>query len=147
MQLHQLKQKNKTRKSKRVGRGGKRGTYSGRGMKGQRSRSGRRLKPAIRDWIKRYPKLRGYRFKSKAKSQNSKLTVLNLDYLEKKFISGDKVTPQILLEKKIIDKIKGGIPRVKILGKGGIKKDLFIEGCTVSKKAKEEIEKAGGKIS
>lgn len=65
MQLHQLKPNNKKRKAKRVGRGGKRGTYSGKGMKGQKSRSGRKFEPIVRGLIKRYPKLRGYKFKSK----------------------------------------------------------------------------------
>jgi large subunit ribosomal protein L15 len=56
-----------------VGRGGKKGTYSGRGIKGQKSRAGKRLEPIIRSIIKRYPKLRGYRFKSeKRKTKNAK---------------------------------------------------------------------------
>lgn len=62
MQLHELRPKHKLKKRKRIGRGGKRGTYSGRGVKGQKSRSGRRFAPVIRSLIKRYPKLRGYRF-------------------------------------------------------------------------------------
>ena len=70
MQLHELKPIHKLKRKKRIGRGGKRGTYSGRGIKGQKARAGRRLKPVIRDLIKRYPKLRGYKFKSKVKSQN-----------------------------------------------------------------------------
>ncbi|GAH50871.1 unnamed protein product, partial [marine sediment metagenome] len=92
MQLHQLKPKHKLKKPKRVGRGGKRGTYSGRGLKGQRSRAGRKFKPAIRGLIKRYPKLRGYRFKSKVKSQKSKIVILNLEILEKRFNSEEKIT-------------------------------------------------------
>jgi large subunit ribosomal protein L15 len=63
MQLHEIKPTHKLKKRKRVGRGGKRGTYSGRGQKGQLSRAGRKLKPLIREIIKRYPKLRGYKFK------------------------------------------------------------------------------------
>jgi len=174
MQLHQLKPKHKLKKKKRVGRGGKRGTYSGRGIKGQRSRAGRKFKPAIRGLIKRYPKLRGYRFKSKVKSQKSKIAILNLEILEKRFNSGEKITPEILLERKIIRRIKGRLPKVKILrrgrhpsttlpqkrapltkklitratakgGKEGLP-SLIIEGCQVSKSAKEEIEKAGGSI-
>lgn len=64
MQLHEIRPLHKGKKRKRVGRGGKRGTYSGRGQKGQKSRAGRRLEPVIREIIKRYPKLRGYKFKS-----------------------------------------------------------------------------------
>ncbi len=146
MQLHELKPKYKLKKRKRIGRGGKRGTYSGKGIKGQKSRSGRRLKPIIRGVIKRYPKLRGYKFKSKAKSQRANLVILNLEILEKKFQAGEKITPELLLNKELIHKIKKRIPKIKILGKGNIKKALVIERCFVSKSAKEKIEKAGGKV-
>lgn len=146
MQLHEIKLKHKKKKKKRVGRGGKRGTYSGRGIKGQKARAGRRLKPIIREIIKRYPKLRGYKFKSKIKSQKSKLVILNLEALEKKFNSGEKINPQKLLERKIISKIKGRMPQVKILAKGELTKPLIIENCLLSKSAKEKIEKAGGEI-
>jgi len=142
MQLHQLKPKHKNKKRKRVGRGGKRGTYSGKGIKGQKSRSGRRLKPLIRSVIKRYPKLRGYRFNTKT----AKMSVVNLELLEKKFNDGDKVNPGILLEQRLIRKIKGRIASVKILGRGKITKALIIENCQASKGAREQIEKAGGKI-
>jgi len=146
VQLHQLKPIHKKKSRKKVGRGGKRGTYSGRGIKGQKSRSGRRFKPVIRELIKRYPKLKGYKFKSKVKNQKSKVVVLNLDILEKKFISGEKVTPQILLEKRMIRRIKGRMPKVKILGDGDLKKKLEIDSCVVSASAKAKIEKAGGSI-
>jgi len=142
MQLHQLRPKHKLKKRKRVGRGGKRGTYSGRGLKGQRARAGRRLKPAIRGLIKRYPKLRGYKFKRTV----SKPAVVNLETLEKKFKSNDKITPSILIEGGVIRKIKGRLPKVKILGKGKLTKALVVENCLVSKQAKEKIEKAGGKV-
>ncbi|MDD4466899.1 MAG: uL15 family ribosomal protein, partial [Candidatus Pacebacteria bacterium] len=95
MQIHELKIKNKAKKKKRVGRGGKRGTYSGRGMKGQKSRAGRKMEPLIRGSIKRYPKLKGYKFKS-----FKDIVVLNLSVLNKKFNEGEKVTPQILVSKK-----------------------------------------------
>ena len=146
MQLQQLKPIHKPKKAKRIGRGGKRGTYSGHGVKGQKSRAGKKLKPLIDEIIKKYPKLRGYRQKLKIK--NKKLKIMNLDILEKKFNAGEKVTPEILLEKKIIRRIKGKMPKVKILGRapGEMTKKLIIEGCQVSKSAKEKIEKAGGKI-
>lgn len=142
MQLHQLKP-NKRSKKKRIGRGGKRGTYSGRGVKGQKSRAGRKMQPSIRELIKRYHKLRGYRYSPLVKV----VKLINLDVLEKNFQAGDKVSPGILLKKDLIGKIKNKIPPVKILAKGVIKKKLAIEGCLVSKAAKEAIEKAGGKIS
>ena len=142
MQLHELKPIHKPKRKKRIGRGGKRGTYSGRGVKGQKARAGRRLKPAIRDFIKKYPKLRGYKFKP----LKAKLAIVNVGTLEEKFQPGDKINPQILIEKRLIRRIKGRIPEVKILGKGEIKKPLTIENCLVSKQAKEKVEKAAGKI-
>ncbi|HEY4495498.1 MAG TPA: uL15 family ribosomal protein, partial [Candidatus Paceibacterota bacterium] len=62
MQLHQLQRNKKARKGIRVGRGGKRGKTSGRGTKGQKARAGHRIRPEIRDAIKKLPKRRGYRF-------------------------------------------------------------------------------------
>jgi len=59
MQLHQISPAHSNKKGKRVGRGGKRGTYSGRGIKGQKARAGHRIRPAIRDFMMKIPKLRG----------------------------------------------------------------------------------------
>ncbi len=142
MQLHELKPTHRKKTRKRVGRGGKRGTYSGRGMKGQKSRSGRRLKPAIRSVLKRYPKLRGYRFSSRSR----KPAIVNLAELEKKFKAGGTVNPQTLLENKLIRKIKGKMPPVKILGKGKLSKSLTVEGCKISKGAADQIKKANGLV-
>ena len=142
MQLHQLQPKHKLKKRKRVGRGGKKGTYSGRGIKGQKSRAGRKMQPAMRELIKRYPKLRGYRQIVKPGLD----TNVNLKTLEKEFNTGDKITPFILFEKKIIRKIKGKIPLVKILSQGEIKKKFIIEGCETSKAARIKIEMAGGVV-
>jgi len=141
MQLHQLKPIHKPKDKKRVGRGGKRGTYCGRGVKGQKSRAGRKLKPIIREILKKYPKLRGYKFKSK-----KEIAILNLGDLEKKFKEGEKVNPEVLVEKRLVRKIEGKVPEVKILGKGKLTKKLIFENCQFSKKAKELIEKIGGKI-
>ena len=140
MQLHELKPIHKFKKPKRIGRGGKRGGPSGRGVQGKTASP-----PPIRELIKKYPKLRGYRMKfqiPKSKSQ----TIFNLDILEKKFNVGEKVTPEILLEKKIIRKIKGRMPQVKLLGGGELTKALTIEGCQASKSAKEKIKKAEGTV-
>lgn len=137
MQLHQLKPKHKSKIKKRIGRGGKRGTYCGRGVKGQKSRAGRGPRPAMRDIIKKIPKKRGYRFKSiKIKPQ-----IVNLKDLEKHFKSGGKVTPETLLEKGLIDKVKGELPEVKILGKGKLTKKLEIKNCQMSKSVKHEVAK------
>lgn len=134
--------KPKSKKKKRVGRGGKRGTYSGRGMKGQKSRTGRKLQPIVRELIKKYPKLRGYR----ARRRKKKIVGINIAILDEKFKGGEIINPKVLIEKRIIKRIKGKIPLVKILGRGKIKKKLIIKGCQVSKAAKEKIEGAEGVI-
>jgi len=127
MQLHELRSNHPAKKKKRVGRGGKRGSYSGRGIKGQKSRAGRKLKPEIRELIKRYPKLRGYKFNPR----RHKLTEVNLEILEKRFSKSDLVSPASLVEQKIIRRFKGRLPRVKILGNGQLSKALVFENCQV----------------
>lgn len=64
MQLQNLKKEYKERTKKRIGRGGKRGTYSGKGQKGQKSRAGHKIRPAIRDLVIKLPKRRGFSFKA-----------------------------------------------------------------------------------
>ena len=142
MQIHQLKPKHANRDKKRVGRGGKKGTYSGKGNKGQKSRAGRKMVPIIRELIKRYPKLRGYR--SFVLEDYS--VVVNLQTLEKTSKDGEIISPDNLIKKGIIRMIKGKRPKVKILGSGKLTKQLVVEGCKVSKTAREAIEKAGGTI-
>ncbi len=131
MQLHELKPTHKIKKKKRVGRGGKRGTYSGRGIKGQKARAGAKIRPALRDFIKKIPKKRGYRFEGRKKE---KPQIINLKDLEKYFKEGEVVNPEALLKKGLVSKIKGGkMPIVKILGQGTVTKRLKIENCLVSK--------------
>lgn len=145
MQLHNVKRKTKNKKSVQVGRGGKRGKTSGRGTKGQRARSGRKLRPEMRDIIKKLPKLRGYDFNS----INEKPTVLSLSLIEKNTKASDVVTTAFLLEKKLISKYKGKVPVVKILGNkdtASIAHKITVEGIAVSKSVKEAIEKAGGEV-
>ncbi len=72
MQFHTLKRKTKNKKSRQVGRGGTRGKTSGRGTKGQNARAGRKKRPELRDFIKRFPKLRG-RGKNSLKSFQTQL--------------------------------------------------------------------------
>ncbi|MBI2050028.1 MAG: uL15 family ribosomal protein [Candidatus Staskawiczbacteria bacterium] len=142
MQIHELKPKHNLKRKKRIGRGGKKGTYSGRGIKGQKARAGRKLVPIIRDLIKRYPKLRGYR----SFVLKNNLAVVNLDILEKISKTGDVINPVNLIKKGVIGNIKGKAPQVKILGKGKLSKKLIVENCKVSKTALEAIKKAGGTI-
>lgn len=142
MQLHQIKPKTKNKDKKRIGRGGKRGTYSGRGIKGQKARSGRKIRPQMRDVIKKIPKKRGYRFTSFGK----KPAVLNLFSLDKYFGENDEITPKTLFKKGLVKKIGGKIPAVKLLGGGELSKKLIIAGCQVSKSARSKIEKSGGNV-
>ncbi|MEA2092488.1 MAG: 50S ribosomal protein L15 [Patescibacteria group bacterium] len=140
MQIHDIKPNHKNKEKKRIGRGGKKGTYSGRGMKGQKSRAGTgKREPLIRRVLKRYPKLRGYNNASRYNVHE-----VNIFALEKHFNDGDKITPETLLEKRLIEKSKK-LP-VKILGEGETKKKLHIENCFISKTAKKVIEKTGGTV-
>lgn len=139
LQLHNIGKKKKA--NKRLGRGNAsgHGTYSGKGQKGQRARSGgkRGLKLfGFRRTLLSTPKMKG--MKPRDKSQ-----VILLSSLEKAFVNGDKVTPTALLEKKLI---RATWPSVKILvgGNDKLTKKLDIVDCHVSAAAKVLIEKAGG---
>ena len=143
MQLNQLKRKHQNKDAKRVARGGKRGKTAGRGTKGQKARAGHRMRPELRDIIKKLPKNRGY----KTQSFEVKPQPVNLALLEKHFADGDKVTPAILLTKKLVVKVGGKTPKVKILGTGSITKKVEVAGCTISASAKAAIEKVGGKVA
>ncbi|MCX6723034.1 MAG: 50S ribosomal protein L15 [Candidatus Staskawiczbacteria bacterium] len=142
MQIHELRPKHKNRTKKRIGRGGKKGTTSGKGTKGQSSRAGRKMVPIIREFIKKYPKLRGYR----AIRIENYFAIVNLEVLEKNSTDGETINPENLLKKGLISKMKGKTPRVKLLGTGKLTKKLVVENCKTSKSAKEAIEKAGGVI-
>ena len=140
MQIHELRVKTQKPK-RRVGRGGKKGTYSGRGVKGQKSRSGANINPIFEGGrstlIEHLPKMRGF------KSIHPQNQIINLEKISKFFSDGAVVNPQALREKRLIRKIK--VP-VKILGSGEITKKITFEKCLVSKSAREKIEKAGGNI-
>jgi large subunit ribosomal protein L15 len=141
MQIHEVQPKTKIQKKKRIGRGGKRGTYSGKGIKGQKSRAGAKMKPIIRDFLKRYPKLRGHNFSPLSKSS----VEVNIAVLDKVFEDGAIIEPKTLSLKGFLK--KGKKPAVKILGNGKTDKKFFVKGCMISKSAKEIIEKAGGKVT
>lgn len=142
MQLNTLKRLHPNKKARQVGRGGTRGKTSGRGGKGQTARAGNKRRPQIRDIIKKLPKLRGYRFNSGAiKYSPVNVGALNI------FDAGVAVTVEALFEKKLVRRVGGVLPVVKILGKGEITKKLSVVGCKFSNSAKEKIEKAGGSIA
>ncbi len=122
MQTHQLKRNNQRKIARRVGRGGKRGTYSGRGIKGQGARAGGKFRPEERDIIKRIPKLRGYRFPS----FRQKPAIVNLDTIERRFSPGDTISPASLVARGLVARARGRAPKVKILSRGeSLKKFIF----------------------
>ncbi len=142
LNLHTIKPKKGARKDRmRVGRGlAKKGTYSGRGAKGQRARSGGRsgLKlKGLRKVMLGIPKLRGF------KSLEEPKAVVNVGELSAAFASGAKVTPKLLRDKGLVEEIGAG---VKVLGDGELTIKITLEGCQVSAGAKTKIEKAGGKV-
>lgn len=141
LNLHTLKNSRGGRKrSQRIGRGGKRGTYSGRGLKGQRARSGGKKglkRKGLRQMLERTHKLKGF------KSISPKPETISLNVLSGSFKEGEIVSPKTLREKKIIGKNAG---RVKILAKGKIEIKLKIEGCQMSQAARTALEQAGGEL-
>lgn len=145
MQFNNLLKKTKNKKSRTVGRGGKRGKTSGRGTKGQNARAGRKKRPEQRDMIKKLPKLRG-RGSNSLKSIVSKPIGINLSSIDKKFKDGEKVSPESLIKSGLLITSGGKNPKVKILATGEINKKIELFGCSFSEKAKEKIEKVGGKV-
>ncbi len=134
--LHTIKAEKKSqKKEKRVGRGNSsgKGTYSGRGIKGQKARSGvsglKRL--GMKQILLRTPKLRGF------KSSKEKDQIVNLDKISKYYKESEVVNPKTLKEKGLIDNEKKS---VKILGKGKlIVKDLKFENVKMSKNVKKIV--------
>jgi len=132
----------------RVGRGigsGK-GKTSGRGVKGQKSRSGVAIKSFEGGQMPLYRRLpkRGFkRFNKKG------IAIINLHDLQnfikrKKIKSNEELNIKYLKDKKLIRK---DLNILKILGKGEIKEKLKVSTNFVSKSAKSKIEKAGGSIN
>ncbi len=145
MQIHNLKRKTEQKKKVQVGRGGKRGKTAGRGTKGQKARAGHKIRPEIRDMIKRLPKMRGRGVNSN-KSIKFDATPINLSSLSA-FKAGETVTPVTLVEKGVIKTFGGKYPVVKILSKGDIAASLKFRDCEVSATAKTKIEKVGGIVA
>lgn len=139
-ELHNLVKSRAKKKIKRIGRGDSsgHGTYAGRGLKGQRSRSGGRqglFRRGLTATLKGIPKKRGF------KSLSPKMAVVNLNELNNSFKEGEKVTFDILLRRKIVRYSSAGL---KILGEGKLTKKLQVSADAFSKTAKEAIVKAGG---
>ncbi len=143
MRLHDLKGAPGSRKSgRRVGRGPSsgHGKTSGRGQKGQGSRSGGTKGPAFEGGQMpihmRLPK-RGFN----NKVHGTEYATVNVKDLAR-FESGATVTPELLLESGVVSKVKDGI---KVLGSGELAVALTVRAASFSKSAVEKIEAAGGK--
>ena len=134
--------KGANKRPKRVGRGmgSGHGKTSCRGHKGQKARSGSKLRPGFEGGqmplARRVPK-RGFRNPFKKRYQ-----IINIQKLNR-FKKDSTLTPQMFQEQGII---KNTDLPVKILSTGSINKTLNIQVHAVSKQAKEKIEKAGGKV-
>ncbi|MDQ5962783.1 MAG: large subunit ribosomal protein [Patescibacteria group bacterium] len=146
MQIHQIKRVHAHKKPKLLARGGKRGKTSGRGGKGQTARAGNKRRPAMRDIIKKLPKLRGHgKNRSKSVFDRGPFAVVNVGALNV-FKAGEIVTRESLDAKGLIPQSFGRLPAVKILGSGDITVKVTVEGCDVSASAKAKIESAGGNV-
>lgn len=143
MKLHELSPApGSTKERNRVGRGTSSGNgkTSGRGHKGQNARSGGGVRPGFEGGqtplFRRLPK-RGFTNAPFKKD----LVEVNVGKLAS-FEAGTVVTPELLLERRIIRSIRDG---VKILGQGELAVALTVQANGFSSSAKEKIENAGGK--
>ena len=131
------------RARKRVGRGdgSGHGTYSGRGCKGQKSRSGYSIKPGFEGGqlplIKRLPRKRG--FTNIFRTEYSIVSINKLNIFE----PGSEVTPEKLVAAGVVKSLRHPI---KILAGGDINHALVIKANKFSAAAKAKIEAAGGKV-
>ena len=134
-------------KKMRVGRGigsGK-GKTSGRGIKGQKSRSGVAIKSFEGGQMPLYRRLPKRGFNTINKTKIAKINLEKIQtFIEQKTINSNDIIDSKLLKKlKIINK---NCQKLKILGTGEIKVKINIEADLVSKSAKEKLEKIGGSI-
>lgn len=143
MRLDTLSPAPRSRKNrKRVGRGNGSGygTYSGRGVKGQKSRAGFRMRPGFEGGqlpiIERLPRKRGF-----TNIFRTEYSVVNLSRLNA-FESGDEVTLEKMLAAGLVKSLKNP---VKVLAAGEIEHALTVKAHKFSTAAKTKIEAAGGK--
>jgi large subunit ribosomal protein L15 len=136
--------KGSTHKKKRVGRGpgSGLGKTSGRGEKGQKSRSGYSMKIGFEGGQmplhRRLPK-RGF-----TNIFKKKWLEVSLEALESHFSADDDITPEVLHKRGIIKKAKHDIV---VLGNGEVSKALKVSAHRFTKSAREKIEKAGGAVT
>src|SRR3954468_1798769 len=152
LNLSNLKPAQARKNRKRVGRGigsGK-GRYSGRGIKGQKSRSGsHKMRPGFEGGqnpiYMRLGKQRGGSADAMPVGPHRTSTApVNVATLEERFDAGAEVTPESLVENGVLKNTKTD---VKILGNGDLKKKLSVTAHAVSASAREKIEAAGGSIT
>jgi large subunit ribosomal protein L15 len=152
LNLSNLKPAQSRRGRKRVGRGlgsGK-GRYSGRGIKGQKSRSGsHKMRPGFEGGqnpiYMRLGKLRGGSKDALPVGPfRTKTAPINVAALEERFDAGAEVTPESLVETGVLKNIKTD---VKILGNGDLTKKLSVTAHAISATAREKIEAAGGSVT
>ncbi|PIR88698.1 MAG: 50S ribosomal protein L15 [Candidatus Harrisonbacteria bacterium CG10_big_fil_rev_8_21_14_0_10_44_23] len=134
------KPKSQKRPKARVGRGGKRGYSSGKGTKGQKSRSGHKIRPAVRDLLQRLPRLRG-RGQHKNYPKSDTPVLIRLSDLEKL-----KIKEVSIPSLKTAGIITATNQKVKVVATGEIKSPITLKYVPVSAGAKQAIEKAGGKV-
>ncbi|MEE8619204.1 MAG: 50S ribosomal protein L15 [Dehalococcoidales bacterium] len=131
------------KRRKRVGRGdgSGHGTYSGRGCKGQKSRSGYKMRIGFEGGqlplIKRLPRKRGF-----VNIFRVEYSIINLNKLNI-FEPGSEVTPEVLVAAGLVKSLRHPI---KILAEGDINHPLVIKANKFSVAAKAKIEAAGGKV-
>jgi large subunit ribosomal protein L15 len=148
--LSNLRPAQPRRSRKRVGRGmgsGK-GRYAGRGIKGQKARSGsNNLRAGFEGGqmpiYMRLGKQRGPYSKDAMPigPHRTRTQAVNLADLERVFEDGVEVTPEVLVEKRLV---KNTRTDVKVLGNGDLKKKLRVTAHAFSATAREKIEAAGG---
>ncbi len=122
-----------------MGRGDK---TAGRGTKGQKARAGAKIRPAIRDIIKKLPKQRGYRFHS----FRPRPVAVDLTRIAERFSNGHTVDLSSLLARGLIRRMKGRMPMVKVLGSRPIQKRLTFRGLEFSAAARARVQEAGGTV-
>jgi large subunit ribosomal protein L15 len=153
LNLSNLKPAQARKDRKRIGRGlgsGK-GRYSGRGLKGQKSRSGsHKMRPGFEGGqtplYMRLGKLRGQYSKDAMPvgPHRTATQPVNVAALEERFDAGAEITPESLVEKGLIRNTRID---VKLLGQGDLTKSLSITVHAASASAREKVEAAGGTLT
>jgi large subunit ribosomal protein L15 len=123
MQIHEVTAPAR-KKKKTIGRGGKRGTTSGKGTKGQKARSGGNVDPLFEGgrstFVERLKKVKGF------KAVSPKKITVTLTKLERAFADGETVTLESLIEKKVVER-SARVKGVKIVATGVLKKKLKLD--------------------